>query len=74
MFLTKILQLIDKNLDNFKHWGCDFNCAKQQCYCKKIILYVDMFVINYIRKYLYKCKHISSIFTNILLKIVIKIK
>ena len=28
MFITKLLQLIDKNPDNFKHWGCDFNCVK----------------------------------------------
>ena len=27
--MTKILQLIDKNLDNFKDWGCDFNCLEQ---------------------------------------------
>ena len=31
MFLTKILQLTDKNLHNFKHWGCDFNCVKSAC-------------------------------------------
>ena len=34
MLMSKILQLIDKNLENFKHWGCDFNCVKQPCYCK----------------------------------------
>ena len=31
MFMNKILQLIDNNLDNFKHWGCDINCVKQPC-------------------------------------------
>ena len=34
MLMTEILQLIDMNLDHFKHWGCDFNCVKQPCYCK----------------------------------------
>ena len=34
MFATKIIQRIDKNRDNFKHWGCDFNCVKRSCYCK----------------------------------------
>ena len=34
MLATKILQMIDKKLDNFKHWGCDFNCVKQLCNCK----------------------------------------
>ena len=38
VFMTKILQLIDKNLDSFKHWGCAFNCVKQPCNCKKINL------------------------------------
>ena len=28
-----MLQLIDKNFDNFKHWGCDFTCVKQPCNC-----------------------------------------
>ena len=43
MFTTKILQLIVKNLDNFKHRGCDFNCVKQPCNCGKnnpVIRYV----------------------------------
>ena len=31
MFLTKLLQLVDKNLDNFENWGCNFNCVKQAC-------------------------------------------
>ena len=35
MFMTKILQLIDKNLDTSKHWGYDFNCVKQPCNCEK---------------------------------------
>ena len=34
---TKILQLIDKNLDNFKHWGCNFNSVKQPCNCENNI-------------------------------------
>ena len=34
MFINKILQLIDKNLDNFKHWGCDCNFIKQPWICE----------------------------------------
>ena len=34
MLMTKILQLIHKNLDNFEHWCCDFKCVKQTCFCK----------------------------------------
>ena len=34
MFINKILQLIDNNLDNFKHWGCDFNCIDQPWICE----------------------------------------
>ena len=34
MFRTKILQLVDKNPDNFKEWGCEINCVKSPCYCK----------------------------------------
>ena len=34
MFATKILQLIDKNPDSFKHWVCDFNCVNQPCICE----------------------------------------
>ena len=34
MFINKILQLIDKNLDNFKHWGCEFNCLDQPWLCE----------------------------------------
>ena len=34
MLMTKILQLIDMNLDDFIQWVCDFNCVKQPCYCK----------------------------------------
>ena len=33
MFINKILQLIDKDLDNFKQWGCDFNCLEQPWNC-----------------------------------------
>ena len=32
MFLTKILQLIDKNPDNFKHWSCSTSCCRAVCY------------------------------------------
>ena len=38
MLATKILQMNDKNLDNFKHWVCDFNCVKQPCNCENIDL------------------------------------
>ena len=34
MLMNKILQLIDRNLDNFKQWGCDFNCVNQPCNCE----------------------------------------
>ena len=34
MFMTKILQLIDKTLGSFKHWGCEFFFVKPPCYCK----------------------------------------
>ena len=34
MFMTKILQLTDKDLDNFKHWGCNFNCLEQPWCCE----------------------------------------
>ena len=34
MLLTRLLQLIDKNLDFFKDWGCDFNCLNQPWCCK----------------------------------------
>ena len=30
----KMLQLIDKNLDTFKQWGCKNNCVKSPCFCK----------------------------------------
>ena len=35
MFMTRKLQLIDKNLDKFKLWACYFDCVKQHFYCKK---------------------------------------
>ena len=35
MLMNKILQLIDKNHDKFKHCGFEFNCVKQPCYCEK---------------------------------------
>ena len=34
MFMTRKLQLIDKNLNKFKLWGCVFNFVKQPCFCK----------------------------------------
>ena len=34
MFITKILQLIGRNLGMFKHGVCDFNCVKQPCNCE----------------------------------------
>ena len=43
MFITKILQIIDKKFDKFKHWGFDFNCVKQPCNCENnnpVIRYV----------------------------------
>ena len=36
MFMTKIIHLIDKNPDNFKDWGCQFNCFNHPSYCKTI--------------------------------------
>ena len=33
MFINKILQLIDKDINNFKHWGCNFNCLKEPWKC-----------------------------------------
>ena len=34
MFIYEKLQLIDKNINNFKHWGCDFNCLEQPWKCR----------------------------------------
>ena len=34
MFMTETLQLIDKNLENFEHWVCVFDCVEEACYCK----------------------------------------
>ena len=68
MLATKILQLTDKNLDNFKHWGCDFNCVKQPGIVITKILSVDLYAKTYIHKYLYNCKFISGINTSIILK------
>ena len=34
MLATEILQLIDKNHDSFKDWGCKINCVKPPCHCK----------------------------------------
>ena len=33
-FITKILHLIDRSLDNFKHWACNFICVKSPCSCE----------------------------------------
>ena len=35
MFINKLFQLIDKDIENFKHWGCDFNCLEEPWKCKK---------------------------------------
>ena len=35
MFMTKILQMIEKSFDNFKDWGCKITCVKFSCYCRK---------------------------------------
>ena len=43
MFINKILQLIDKDINNFKHWGCDFNCLEETWKCQNsnpVIKYV----------------------------------
>ena len=37
MFINKILQLIDKDINNFKHWGCDFSCYEQPWKCRNNI-------------------------------------
>ena len=34
MFKSKILQLIDKNPDNFTDWACPTYCSKAVCCCK----------------------------------------
>ena len=34
MFIYKIIQLIDKDINNFKLWGCDFNCLEEPWKCK----------------------------------------
>ena len=34
LFITKILQLIDKNFDKFKRLCCEFNFVKQPCNCE----------------------------------------
>ena len=34
MFIKKILQLIDKAVNNFKRWGCDFNCLEEPWKCR----------------------------------------
>ena len=34
MLINKILQLIDKNPDNFRHWACNFICVNQPCNCE----------------------------------------
>ena len=33
MFINKILQQVDKDLNNFKHWGCNFNCLEEPWNC-----------------------------------------
>ena len=34
MRITKILQMIDRNPDNFKHWACIIICVKSPCNCE----------------------------------------
>ena len=34
MFINKILQLIDKVPNNFRHWGCNFNCLEEPWNCR----------------------------------------
>ena len=65
MLATKILQLIDKNLDNFKHWGCDFKRVKSPCYCKNKDPITRYVCTNYIHKYSLNCKYTCSKKTNI---------
>ena len=36
MLRTKQIQLIDRNPDIFKDWGCKINCVKSPCHCKNI--------------------------------------
>ena len=58
MFKTKILQLIDKDLDNSKHWGCNFNCLEQPWCCEdnnpvtRYICYKNMFISTHIAELL----------------------
>ena len=33
MLMTKILQLIDKKVNNFKDCGCKINCVKSSWFC-----------------------------------------
>ena len=33
MFINKILQLIDKDINKLKHWGCNFNCLEEPWKC-----------------------------------------
>ena len=33
--MTKVVQLIDKNLEKIKHRGCDYNCLNQPWCCEK---------------------------------------
>ena len=47
MLMTERLQLIDRNPDNFKDWGCNDYCVESPCYCKILTLLLDMFVIKF---------------------------
>ena len=33
MFINQILQIIDKDINNFKHWGCNYNCLEEPWKC-----------------------------------------
>ena len=34
MFINKILQLTDRDINNFIHWGCNFNCLEEPWKCR----------------------------------------
>ena len=38
MFINKILQLFDKDINTFEHWECDFNCLEQPWNVRVLIL------------------------------------
>ena len=64
--LTKILQMNDKDPDNFEKCGCKINFWNFHAIVKMIMFFLDMFVIYYIQKPSSTCKCISSINFNII--------